>query len=254
MPDMAKDMAMATTCQTGTLCTTTTIMDQTIDLNTNDPNGPVMFNILANKGYSGMVNITVMRSAIDALAGGPEPDVHIQAVPSTAQVTGGTPTMVTVHLGATTAAAAFTAQPVTLHVADTADSSKSFDVKFNLTVTNKLTITFAGDGLNVAHTWDTDNVSTSVMVGGAPHLNFNVRSRTAQQGGTTLIFLNKDTSAHIVHGDPPIVHQDTAGTGTPPNGTYAVPNVVFPTTTMANVAGFYCHNHSQPTRYVTAIP
>jgi len=253
--DMSKgsmDMAMAAPpCSNGVLCTNSTIADQTMELNA--ATSGLTFNVLANPGYSGMVTVKVDQSSIMNLSGGKPPDVNIVAVPGQFPLTGGQgPMSVTLNLTTTTLAAAFTAQPITLTVADSADPTKNFTMTFKLTVSPVLTITFMGAGTpGNLHTWSTDNGNT---------INFSVRSRpiVAGMGGTTFNFLNKDTNSHIIHGDNPITHQPVGGTGTAPNTMYTVPNVNVPMA--ANTAGFYCHTHnttgSNPvgTRFVTAVP
>jgi hypothetical protein len=247
------DLAMAANpCTSGVICTKSTIADQSINLN---DTSQAMFSVLAAPGYSGMVNVTVVRTAVDALSGGKAPDVNIAVVPGVFQLTAGTPVSVTVNFTTTTAAAAFTAQTVTLHVADATDSTKEFDVPVKLTVNPVLNINFQGDGVNVKHTWSTDNGNT---------VNFNVRQRAVTgtgantTGGTTFNFNNKDTNDHIIHGDGKITHQSTNGTGTPPNGTYTVANVN--DVMNAGTDGFYCHTHgtggSTPGvgRFITFIP
>jgi hypothetical protein len=249
------DMAMPmNVCASSTFCTTSAVADQTLDLNVQDPNGPLMIPIVANSGYSGMVNVTVQRTAIDALSGGADPDVLINPVPSGFQLTGGTPYMLTVHLGTSTQAAAFAAQPVTLHLQDAADASKTFDIKFNLTVTNILLITFTGDGVNTKHAWSIDGTTGK----------FNVRQRAvvAGVGGTEFRFYPTDPNIHTIHGNGgPIPHQGIpaqlkGGTGVP---TYVLKNV---NSTMAITGGFYCHDHGANSeqvlpgvdRIVTFIP
>jgi hypothetical protein len=247
------DMAMvANPCTSGVICTTSTIMDQTMELN---QVAQASFDVLAAPSYSGTVTVSVDSTSFNTLSGGAAPDVNIGIVPASFQLAAGGKNTVSVNLTTTTAAAAFTSKKVVLHVADSADPTKSFDVPFNLTVNPQLTITFTGAGTgNDLHTWSTD-VGTTI--------NFKVRSRpvSGTTGGTNFVFLNKDASggSHIVHGDGKITHQSTNGTGTPPNGTYMVPNVN-DTVNLTNADGFYCHTHntsgSTPTgtRFITFIP
>lgn len=248
-PMSMADMATTTkACATGVICTNSTIPDQSMDLATSGT--PVMFNVLANTGYSGTVKVDVNRSAIDSISGGADPDVGIAVVPATFQLMGGKTQQVSVTFTTTTAAAAFNAKTITLHVSDMADSTKNFDVPVKLTVNPNLTITFTGDGVNTKHTWSTDNGAT---------VNFNVRSRPTAPIGTNFTFVNKGTGSHIIHGDPMSIHQDPTGTGTAPNATYTVSNFNG-TVNTANTYGFYCHsdgiNSSMPggERYIIFIP
>ena len=235
--DMAQVADMtAMNCPTGVLCATSVVTDQTLDLNAQSI---VTVKVTANAGYSGTVNVTVDRPAIDALSGGKSPDVNIAVVPGTFQLTGGNTMPVTVKLSTTTAAAAFQALPVTLHVTDMADATKKFDVKFNLTVTNNLTITLNGAGTGASlHSWSTDQGATNVN----GSLVIQVRQRPGAMGGTNFAFLNKDTNPHLIHGQGVIPHQDPAGTGTSPNGVYPC-NSVNNTLVIPIPDNFYCHTH-----------
>jgi hypothetical protein len=263
------DMASAQgPCSSGTICTTTTVPDQTLNLFESDPTGPIMLNITANPGYSGMVQASLVRTGIDALSGGQEPDVHIGVVPPVFALSGGKTVSVTLHLGTTTAAAAFAAQPVTVHFQDSADQTKGFDVKFNMTVTNVLNISLnvtGGPKTNNSHTWSTDAVS--VANGGA--FTFNVRQRAVNgtTGGTTFIWHNMDTvNAHEVHGQGGINHQNTAAANAAPqptnnpiimttNGGTYTQVLVNSTAAVANQTfGFYCHTDGQSTSDNGLVP
>lgn len=245
-PDMAEAVKV---CATGDFCTTT-LADQTMDLAALMQDN---FMVKFNQGYTGTVNVTVQRTALDALSGGKDPDVSIAVVPGVIQANATTPQKVTVTVNTTTAAAAFTNMPITLHLQDAADATKFVDLPFNLTVNANLTITVTGDGLpqGTKHVFSTDN---------GTQVNFNVRQRPVANGagGTNFVFLNKDSNAHIIHGSGKITHQSTAGTGTAPNATYSVKNVNDVMNT--NVDGFYCHTHGQGSavpgveRFVTFIP
>lgn len=247
-PPPAPDMAEAVkVCATGDFCTTT-LADQTMDLASLNQDS---FMVKFNQGYTGTVNVTVQRTALDALSGGKDPDVSIAVVPGVIQANATTPQKVSVNVSTTTAAAAFTNMPITLHLQDSTDATKFVDVPFNLTVNSNLTITVTGDGVNTKHVYSTDN---------GTQVNFNVRQRPVSNGtgGTTFTFLNKDANSHIIHGSGKISHQSTAGTGTAPNATYVVKNVTDVMNT--NVDGFYCHTHGQGSavpgveRFVTFIP
>ena len=251
-PDMGggqADLAMAVNpCTTGVICTKSTIADQSLDLFST---GQTTFDVVGADSYSGTVNLTLDRTSIDGLPGGADPSVGITLVPGTFQMTAGAKKTVTVKFNTATDAAAFTGMAIKIHVADSVDATKSFDVPFKLTVNPTLTITFTGDGTNTKHTWSTDNGTTTT---------FNVRQRpaTATSGGTNFVFLNKGTGSHIVHGSGKIKHQDTNGTGTAANATYSVNYVTDVMNTGTD--GFYCHTHgtgsSNPTgeRFVTFIP
>ena len=252
-PPPEPDMAMAAkVCATGDFCTTT-LDDQTLDLNALSQGS---FMLMSNADYTGQISITVQRTALDALSGGKDPDVGIAVVPGIVQATPGTPIKVSVNVNTTTAAAAFTAMPITLHLQDTADATKSTDVSFKLTVNPNLTVTLTGDGVNTKHAWSTDNGNqVNIMVRQRPVVtNGNVKT-----GGTNFIFMNKDGNPHIIHGSGVITHQSTAGTGTPANGTYSVNNAN-DAVTRANTDGYYCHTHGQGSstpgveRFVTFIP
>lgn len=243
-PDMAQVIKV---CDTGDFCTTT-LADQTMDLASIAQDS---FMVKFNQGYTGTVNVTVQRTALDALSGGKDPDVAITAVPGVIQANATTPQKVSLTVSTTTAAAAFANMPITLHLQDAADATKFVDLPFKLTVNSNLTITVTGDGVNTKHVYSTDN---------GTQVNFNVRQRPVSNGtgGTNFIFLNKDSNAHIIHGSGKITHQSTAGTGTAPNATYTVKNVTDVMNT--NVDGFYCHTHGQGSavpgveRFVTFIP
>jgi hypothetical protein len=243
-PDMAQVVKV---CDTGDFCTTT-LADQTMDLASIAQDS---FMVKFNQGYTGTVNVTVQRTALDALSGGKDPDVAITAVPGVIQANATTPQKVSLTVSTTTAAAAFANMPITLHLQDAADATKFVDLPFKLTVNSNLTITVTGDGVNTKHVYSTDN---------GTQVNFNVRQRPVSNGtgGTNFIFLNKDSNAHIIHGSGKITHQSTAGTGTAPNATYTVKNVTDVMNT--NVDGFYCHTHGQGSavpgveRFVTFIP
>lgn len=243
-PDMAQVVKV---CDTGDFCTTT-LADQTMDLASIAQDS---FMVKFNQGYTGTVNVTVQRTALDALSGGKDPDVAITAVPGVIQANATTPQKVSLTVSTTTAAAAFANMPITLHLQDAADATKFVDLPFKLTVNSNLTITVTGDGVNTKHVYSTDN---------GTQVNFNVRQRPVSNGtgGTNFIFLNKDSNAHIIHGSGKITHQSTAGAGTLPNATYTVKNVTDVMNT--NVDGFYCHTHGQGSavpgveRFVTFIP
>ena len=243
-PDMAQVVKV---CDTGDFCTTT-LADQTMDLASIAQDS---FMVKFNQGYTGTVNVTVQRTALDALSGGKDPDVAITAVPGVIQANATTPQKVSLTVSTTTAAAAFANMPITLHLQDAADATKFVDLPFKLTVNSNLTITVTGDGVNTKHVYSTDN---------GTQVNFNVRQRPVSNdtGGTNFIFLNKDSNAHIIHGSGKITPQSTAGTGTAPNATYTVKNVTDVMNT--NVDGFYCHTHGQGSavpgveRFVTFIP
>ena len=231
----------------GDFCTTT-LADQTMDLAALNQDS---FMIKSNVGYTGQIKITVQRQALDALSGGKDPDVGIAVVPALFTADAANPKRVSVNVNTSTAAAAFTNMPITLHIEDAADATKFVDLPFNLTVNANLTITVTGDGVNTKHVYSTDN---------GTQVNFNVRQRPVSNGtgGTNFIFLNKDSNAHIIHGSGKITHQSTGGTGTAPNATYTVKNVNDVMNT--NVDGFYCHTHGQGSavpgveRFVTFIP
>lgn len=247
-PDMAQAVKV---CATGDFCTTS-LSDQSLELNALSQGS---FQIMSNVGYTGTINITVKRAALDALSGGADPDVGIAVVPGVVQATPGTPTTVNVNVNTTTAAAAFKDMPLTLHLEDAADATKSTDVTFKLTVNPILTINVTGDGQATKHAWSTDNGN---------QVNINVRQRTVtgtganKTGGTTFNFVNKDANPHIIHGSGVITHQSTAGTGTPAQGTYTVANVN--DTMKVNTDGFYCHTHGQGSsvpgveRFISFIP
>jgi hypothetical protein len=229
-PDMAQVVKV---CDTGDFCTTT-LADQTMDLASIAQDS---FMVKFNQGYTGTVNVTVQRTALDALSGGKDPDVAITAVPGVIQANATTPQKVSLTVSTTTAAAAFANMPITLHLQDAADATKFVDLPFKLTVNSNLTITVTGDGVNTKHVYSTDN---------GTQVNFNVRQRPVSNGtgGTNFIFLNKDANAHIIHGSG--------------NATYTVKNVTDVMNT--NVDGFYCHTHGQGSagpgveRFVTFIP
>lgn len=245
-PDMAEAVKV---CATGDFCTTT-LADQTMDLAALNQDS---FMIKSNVGYTGQIKITVQRQALDALSGGKDPDVGIAVVPALFTADPANPKRVSVNVNTSTAAAAFTNMPITLHIEDAADATKFVDLPFKLTVNANLTITVTGDGEvnGTKHVFSTDNGTT---------VNFNVRQRPVANGsgGTNFIFLNKDSNAHVIHGSGKITHQSTGGTGTAPNATYTVKNVNDVMNT--NVDGFYCHTHGQGSavpgveRFVTFIP
>jgi hypothetical protein len=245
--DQPKDLATMNPCRTSAFCTSK-IADPTLDLMTSVS---TTFSVLSHPAYSGMVNLTVRRTAIDALSGGKAPDVDISLDPAVVSLGPAAPPTVTIHLSTTTAAAAFSAVPFTLHLEDAKDPTMTFDVQVHLTVRPVLTIAYDGDGHVTKHRWSTDRGAlTGVQVRQRPII--------AGAGGTTFVFLNNDINPHIIHGSGKIIHQNSALGGTPPHGTYVVPNVN--DTAIMQTNYFYCHSHgltgSDPpgARNVTFIP
>ena len=241
------DLAMAANpCGAASLCTKSTITDQTFNLSDSGQTG---FDVIGAPGYSGMVNVTMDRSSIDSLSGGKDPSVGIAVVPSNFQMTAGASKHVDIKFSTTTDAAAFAGKTIKLHVADAADATKSFDVPLKLTVNAQLTIAISGGGVaGSLHTWSTDSL--------ADPLTINVRARpvTGTTGGTTFIFLNKDTGSHEIHASAPLTHQaqgnynvapnpTTNQPTTAPQGTYQL-NLVDDARSLATQTGaFYGHNH-----------